>query len=233
MDDVDLAPVARLVGDSSRAAMLSALLDDRALTVRELAAIAGIGAAAASEHLAKLLDGGLVAVVAQGRHRYFRVAGADVARALEALAAISPGRPTVTLRASASARALRPARLCYDHVAGVLGVRIHDHLLACGAIVIDTDGMALSPAGDAWFRDAGVDVASMPRGRRPPLRQCLDWTERRFHLAGALPAMLARQLLDNGWLRRRASGERGLTITASGAARLGQLLDTPPAELIA
>jgi len=233
MDDVDLASIARLIGDRSRATMLTALMDGRALTAGELATVAGIGAPAASAHLSKLLDGGVVSLAAQGRHRYYRIASPDVAHALEALAVVSEARPVRTLRTSSAARALRPARLCYDHLAGALGVRIHDHLALTGAMAIDADGMALSATGAEWFRRAGVADDSGQRTRRPLIRPCLDWTERRPHLAGLLPARLATAFLDQGWLRRRAPGERGLTITVAGSAALAELLDVDPHELTA
>ena len=233
MDDVELSSVARLVGDRSRATMLMALMDGRALTAGELASIAGIGAPAASAHLSKMLDGGVVALAAQGRHRYYRIASADVAHALESLAVVSKARPIQTLRTSSAARALRPARLCYDHIAGQLGVRIHDHLAAIGAIAIGPDGMTLSATGDEWFTRAGVDVGGSRHTRRPLIRTCLDWTERRSHLAGLLPAGLATSFLDQGWLRRRAPGERGLTMTSDGTYALAELLDIEPDQLTA
>jgi DNA-binding transcriptional ArsR family regulator len=233
MEDVDVAAVARLLGDESRSTMLTALMDGRALTAGELAHLAGIGAPSASEHLSKLHDAGVVEMAAQGRHRYFRIASPDVAHALEALAVVAEGRPVRTLRTSSAARALKPARLCYDHIAGVLGVRIHDHLHAAGALALDADGMTLTDAGRRWFADAGVDVAAVPRTRRPLLRPCLDWTERCPHLAGALPARLATTFIEQGWLRRRAPGERGLTITDPGSSRLGELLGVEPSVLIA
>ena len=213
--------------------MLSALMDGRALTAGELATVAGIRAPAASAHLSKMLDGGFVALAAQGRHRYYRIASVDVANALEALAVVSEARPVRTLRTSSAAKALRPARLCYDHIAGVLGVRIHDHLASTGAITVDARGMGLSASGAAWFARAGVDVDGALPSRRPLIRPCLDWTERRSHLAGHLPARLATSLLDQGWLRRRAPSERGLTITARGSAALADLLDIAPDELSA
>ena len=233
MQDVDVAAVARLLGDESRSTMLTALMDGRALTAGELARIAGIAAPTASAHLARLLDGGVVEMAAQGRHRYYRIASPDVANALEALAVVAESRPIRTLRTSSAARALKPARLCYDHIAGVLGVRIHDHVHATGAVTLDGGGMALTESGRRWFGRAGVDVDAVPRTRRPLLRPCLDWTERCSHLAGALPARLATALIDQGWLRRRAAGERGLTITDVGSVRLGELLDVEPDELIA
>lgn len=233
MDDVDVAAVARLIGDERRATMLAALMDGRALTAGELARIAGIGAPAASAHLARLLEGGIVEMAAQGRHRYYRIASPDVANALEALALVADAKPVRTLRASAAARALRPARLCYDHLAGVLGVRIHDHLHATGGVTLAADGLALTELGRDWFERAGVDISTMPRTRRALLRPCLDWTERRSHLAGALPALLVTALIQQGWLRRRGPGERGLTMSEAGSVRLGDLLQVEPGALIA
>jgi DNA-binding transcriptional ArsR family regulator len=233
VQDVDVAAVARLLGDESRSAMLAALMDGRALTAGELARAAGIGAPAASGQLAKLLDGGVVEVAAEGRHRYYRIASSNVALALEALAVIAAATPVRTLRTSSAAQALKPARLCYDHIAGVLGVRIHDHLHATGAVGLDAGGMTLTDAGRRWFADAGVDVDAVPRTRRPLLRPCLDWTERCSHLAGALPARLATVFIDQGWLRRRAPAERGLTITDTGSTRLAELLGVEPGVLSA
>jgi DNA-binding transcriptional ArsR family regulator len=222
--DADLAALARLIGEPARASMLRALLDGRALTAGELARGAGISAPTASTHLAKLLDAALVTVVASGRHRYYGLAGPEVAEALEALAVISPPERVTTLRASAAARALAPARLCYDHLAGQLGVRIYEALVERGAFVADADGLTLSANGYRWFADAGVDVTQLPPSRRPPLRTCLDFTERRFHLAGSIAAALATHLLEERSLERRAPGERGLRITDRGAAKLDRLL---------
>jgi DNA-binding transcriptional ArsR family regulator len=220
MADVDLAFIARLVGEPSRATMLTALLDGRALTAGELATSAGIGAPTASAHLAKLLDGGLVTMTAQGRHRYYRLAGTEVASALEALAAVSPPKPVNTLRASAAAHGLRPARYCYDHLAGELGVRIYYHVVAIDGLAMTADGLTLTAAGEAWFAACGVDVDRARSARRALVRQCIDWTERRPHLAGALAAELAAALLRQRWIARRAAGERGITITDRGRIEL-------------
>lgn len=221
MSDVDVSVVARLIAEPTRATMLTALLDGRALTAGELARLAGVGAPAASEHLSRMLDGGLLAMAGQGRHRYYRLAGPEVAQLLESLAVLSPPRPTGTLRAGAAARALRPARLCYDHLAGVLSVAVRDRLVAIGGVRLGAEGLELLPAGEAWFTERGVDVAAARTVRRPLLRSCLDWTERRDHLAGALPAAFAAVCLDRGWVQRRAAGERGLIVTAAGRAALG------------
>jgi DNA-binding transcriptional ArsR family regulator len=222
--DADLAAIARLVGEPGRAAMLRALLDGRALTAGELARVARLSAPAASAHLGRLLDAGLVVVAASGRHRYYALAGHDVAEALEALAILSPAEPVSTLRASSAARALRPARLCYDHLAGELGVRVHDALVDVDGLRPVADGLALTVAGARWFTDAGVDLDGVAPTRRPALRTCMDWTERRFHLAGSLAAALASTWLDRGWLERRAPGERGLRITPVGEDQMPRLV---------
>lgn len=222
--DVDLAAVARLIGDPARAAMLHALMDGRALTAGELARVAGLSAPATTNHLRQLVDGGLITILASGRHRYARLAGPEVAAAIEALALISPPAPVRSLRLSSAARALRPARLCYDHLAGELGVRIHDALVAGGCLDVVGDGLQLSETGRQWLAGAGVDVAAACRSRRPALRTCLDWTERRFHLAGSVAAALTAAFLDQGWLERRRPGERGLTVTPPGRRRIDALL---------
>jgi DNA-binding transcriptional ArsR family regulator len=205
--------------------MLGALLDGRALTVSELSRIAGVGKPATSEHVGRLLAGGLVEIVAQGRHRYVRLSSPSVAAALEALAVVSPPRPDASLRSSAAARALRPARLCYDHLAGELGVAIFDVLRGRQAIIVAGHGLELSADGVRWFCEAGVDPAEVEarRGTRPALRACLDWTERRDHLAGALLAALTAHWLDAKVLVRRAPGERGVQITDSGQGLLARL----------
>ncbi len=221
MSDVDVSVVARLIAEPTRAAILTALLDGRALTAGELARLAGVGAPTASEHLSRMLDGGLLSMVGQGRHRYFRLAGPEVAQLLESLAVISPPKPSATLRASSAARVLRPARLCYDHLAGILGVAVRDRLVAIDGVRLGADGIDLLPAGETWFAERGVDVDAARQLRRPLLRACMDWTERREHLAGALPAAFATVCLEREWVRRRAAGERGLTITDAGRAALG------------
>lgn len=224
MHDIDLSSVARLIGDPTRAVLLTALLDGRAWTAGELGKVASVAPATSSSHLSKLQDAGIVTVVAQGRHRYYRLANADVAQALETLATISAPKPTLTLRASSAATALRPARLCYDHIAGRLGVRIHDHLVAIDGMTVSTNGFRVTDIGSNFFASAGVDVAGARRGRRPLLRSCLDWTERQDHLGGVLAAALAAAMLENQWLVRRVTGERGLTVTPFGAAHIEHLL---------
>jgi DNA-binding transcriptional ArsR family regulator len=225
MGEVDLAAVGALVGEPSRAAMLDALLAGRALTVGELAAVAAVSRATASEHLARLREGGLVEVVVQGRHRYHRLSGPEVGWALEALSHVAPPRPVGSLREVARARSLSEARTCYDHLAGRCGVLLHDHLVSVGWLRPIPGGYELSDHGRAHLQRWHVDVGAAEASRRKLARPCLDWTERRPHLAGALAAELARALLDGPrpWFVRRAVGHRGLRLTETGRHRLSEL----------
>src|SRR3954452_6109128 len=166
MHDVDLAAVGALLGNPSRAAMLDALMTGRALTATELARAAEISMPTASEHLAKLREGGLVEVLSQGRHRYHRLASAEVAVALESLSHIAPEKPVTTLRRSSRARSLAEARTCYDHLAGRCGVALHDGLVARGWLVPEPGGYGLAEPGVEGLLGWGVDVASARSARR-------------------------------------------------------------------
>jgi DNA-binding transcriptional ArsR family regulator len=229
MYDVDLAAVGALVGNPSRAAMLDALMTGRALTAKELARVAEVRPATASEHLARLVDGGLVDVVSQGRHRYHRLASPEVGAALESLSHIAPPRTVTSLRQSSRARSLAEARTCYDHLAGRSGVAVHDGLLDRGWLLPEPGGYALSEAGVAGLLGWGVDVTSARAARRRLARPCLDWTERREHLAGSLAAAITQALVDGPepWFVRRSDDHRGLRTTELGRSRLA---DWGPAE---
>ena len=233
MDDVDLAAVGALIGHPSRTAMLDALLAGRAMTATELARAAGVSPATASEHLARLGDGGMVEVIAQGRHRYHRITSPEVAAALEALAYIAPPKPATTLRQSRRARSLAEARTCYDHLAGRSAVALHDALVSRGWLVPDPGGYRLSGAGRDGLLAWGVDVAAADASRRAYARPCLDWTERREHLAGALAAAIAAAVVDgpDPWFVRRADDHRGLRPTSLGLTRLAELGWEPTADL--
>ena len=209
--DADISSIAAVMGNPARGRMLAALLGGRAMPATELARVARVSPSTGSAHLARLGDAGLVAVERQGRHRYHRLAGADVAHAVEALAALSPPRPVSTLRAADAAAAERAARSCYDHLAGALGVALADRLCALGAL--DRDSLGLCDAH--LFGALGVNVAGLADGRRPLTRACLDWSERRPHLAGALGAAVLESLLGSGWLARRPNG-RALAMTSAG-----------------
>ncbi|GAB6986153.1 ArsR/SmtB family transcription factor [Nocardioides pyridinolyticus] len=184
MHDTDVAAVGALIGDPSRARMLDALMAGRALTAGELARAAGVTASTASEHLARLRDGGLVEVVVQGRHHYHRITGPRVGAALEALAHVAPPQPVRSLRQAGHAQALGFARTCYDHLAGVCGVALHGALLSRAWL---TRAYDVTPLGRDRFAGWGVDVDDVRSRRRSFARPCLDWTERRTHLAGASP----------------------------------------------
>jgi DNA-binding transcriptional ArsR family regulator len=212
--DADIATVASAMGHPARGAMLQALLGGRALTATELARVARVAPATASAHLARLTGAGLVEVVSQGRHRYHRLAGPEVAEALESLAAIAPPRPVRGLRESDQRAAERAARSCYDHLAGAAGVALADRLVAVGGL--EPTSLALADPGP--FAALGVDVGAIG-GRRPLTRACLDWSERLPHLAGGLGAAVLDTLLEAGWLARRPAG-RALDVTARGRAAL-------------
>ena len=216
----NVSATAFLIADPARAAMLAALLDGRALPAGELAYAAGVTAQTASAHLAKLLGGGLVSVEAEGRHRYYRLAGAHVAQALEQLAAIRPDAPVRRKALGPLARRLRYCRCCYDHLAGQVGVAVTRGLEARGYIVAAGDKQyAVTPAGVQWFGGIGIDVAALRPTRLGLARQCLDWTERTHHLAGPLGVGLMSALCAAGWLRR-GEDSRAVQVTPKGWAEL-------------
>jgi DNA-binding transcriptional ArsR family regulator len=229
--DNDIAPAAALIADPTRAAILSALVPDRPLAAGELARLAGVSAATASFHLAKLLDGGLIAVARQGRHRYYRLAGYPVAAALEALGLISPAVPVRTLRQSREAAALAEARTCYDHLAGRAGVALLDALLRRGLLRPEkskapssrtgsgnppANRFEVTGAGAAALGSFGIDVAEIRRSRRTFAGECIDWTQRRGHLNGALAAAVTARLFTLGWVQH-GPRRRSVLITPAGA----------------
>ncbi len=221
-----IAAFAAALADRTRASMCLALLDGRAWTAGELARHARVARSTASEHLSALVRAGLLSEERQGRHRYVRLASPDVAQLVEDLAAASAGTqhptPQTSLRTVRAARDLAAARTCYDHLAGALGVAIFDALLATD-LISDRNGLALTPAGWTWFHDIGCGTALATPTRRPLLRTCLDWTERRAHLAGALGAALHQQLLHRGWTRT-LTGTRAVTLTDHGRTALPSIL---------
>ncbi|MFD5315677.1 ArsR/SmtB family transcription factor [Streptomyces sp. NPDC127098] len=214
----DLAAVARLLADGTRAGFCLALLDGRAWTATELARHMGVAASTATEHLHALVGGGLLAEERQGRHRYVRLAGPEVAQLVEDLAALAPRRAErpATLSAAGRRDALAHARTCYDHLAGTVGVAIADAMVERGLLDL-AHGLGLTAAGHDWLGDLGVTVPA--GGRRPAVRPCLDWTERRPHLAGAVGAALCRHAFDAGWVSRVGS-TRAVLVTAAGRAAL-------------
>jgi DNA-binding transcriptional ArsR family regulator len=210
--------VGRLVGDPSRATMLDALMDGRAWTGRELARIAHVAPSTASEHLQRLVSGALLTVVAQGRHRYYQIASPTVAHALEALAFLAPPAPIRHETPSRIDAEMRRARTCYDHFAGELGVALADALVRHGAIALGPNGATVTERGSAFFAESGIAFESGNPGR-PLCRPCLDWSERRSHLAGRVGAALARHAFEHDWVRRK-DGTRAVDLTAAGMAAL-------------
>ncbi|MFJ5849974.1 ArsR/SmtB family transcription factor [Streptomyces sp. NPDC092903] len=225
-----LAALAALLADETRAVFCLALLDGRAWTAGELARHASVAPSTASEHLGKLVAGGLLAEERQGRHRYLRLAGEQVAHLVEELAGReAPGvaaRPR-TLGASGADSALARGRTCYDHLAGRLGLAVTDAMTARGLLRQDT-GFALTDAGLDWFGALGIGLET--RSRRPLVRGCLDWTERRPHLAGAAGAALCRHVLESGWCVRIGSG-RAVRATPDGERALAARLGIDPATI--
>ncbi len=211
----NVAQVGALIGDPVRAAMLGALMDGSERPAGELAALSGVSPQTASTHLARLLDGGLLAVQQHGRHRYYRLRDAEVAQAIETLSVAADLAPRK--RRSTVDPALKRARRCYDHLAGELGVAICDALVADQRVVAGGDGYQLSESGHAWLKR--LDLMPPARSQRPVVRPCLDWTERRPHIAGWLGAAICSHLEGEGGVRRVAGG-RSVTVTPVGAASL-------------
>lgn len=226
--EANIASPAALIGDPSRAAMLQALMDGRAHPAGALAWAAGLSAQAASNHLARLVDGGLVRVEREGRHRYYRLAGAEVAHALEALACLAAPVRSLEQPRSPQARALRDGRCCYGHLAGRLGIAVTQALVDREVIAPADDKLyAVTETGRAWFEDLGLDL-SLLRSKRGLARQCLDWTERRHHLAGPLGVALLSRMVALSWIET-AADSRAARLTTRGRealrARLGVDLD--------
>jgi len=221
-DGPDIAGTAALIGDQARADMLTALMTDQALTASELAGVAGVTRATASAHLAKLADAGLVAVESRGRYRFFRLADHDVGALLETLMGVAFRTGSVRLRSSPREPALRKARICYDHLAGDLGVLLFDRLQSNGHVRLEGDTLLLTDAGRAAFVGFGVDPKVASSSRRPLVRACLDWSARRYHLAGFLGAALLGRCLSLGWARR-TPGSRIVAFSPTGERALERL----------
>ncbi len=218
---IGITDIAGLLADSSRSTMLQALMDRRARTAGELARLAKIAPSTASQHLGRLSDGGLLAVEAQGRHRYYRLADEEVAALLESLMAFAPA---LAPRIPNVGFDLRFARTCYDHLAGTVATTLYDRLAADGTLHVTAEGIELTPAGARRLRSLDIDSETLRAGRRPLARACLDWTERRHHLAGALGAALLGSFRARGWLIPR-SAPRALRLTATGRQALPSQFD--------
>lgn len=220
-DGPNIAGIAALIGDQARAEILATLLAGQALTATELAQVAGVTKQTVSAHLARLLDAGLLAVERQGRHRYFRLAHLDVAQALESLMGVAYRVGALRARASPREPALRKARVCYDHLAGELGVLVFDSMDSRRLLRRAGGALELTAAGRRFCADFGIDLAPLQQLRRPLCRPCLDWSMRRSHLAGALGAALLERCLQLGWARR-ARGSRVIEFSAAGERALRQ-----------
>jgi DNA-binding transcriptional ArsR family regulator len=224
MTEPDIAFVAGLLADPTRAAMCLALAGGESRPAGELAARAGVSAQTASNHLAKLIAGRLLRVEQQGRWRYYRLAGVDVGHAVEALAIVAPRRPDRFAGddTSGAAQRLREGRTCYSHLAGRLGVALADALVAAGWMEEDGRSYRLTPTGTRSLRALGIEVRG--RSAQPAARRCLDWTERRPHVAGPVGTALASLALDRGWVRR-VRGTRAVVVTPAGRAQLRKVFN--------
>ena len=238
--DADIAAVASLLGDPARCKVLLALDDGRALPASVLADEAGISRQTASSHLHKLTDAGLLSVETHGRHRYYRLAGPEVGELLEHLVRMAPPRPVRSLREGTRAARLRSARTCYDHLAGRLGVQVMGTLLD-REVLVGGDGRfdprrdgrdapsspgheihyELTDGGRDFLAEVGIEL---PAGRRPLVRYCVDWTEQRHHLSGALGRAVLDRALSAGWVKRVPRG-RAVTVTDDGRTALADLFD--------
>lgn len=218
---LNMAEIAALIGDPGRANILGALMSGRALTATELATVAGVSRPTASEHLAKLTQSRLIALTRQGRHRYYRLASAQVAHMLEVIMAVSADQDEQLPRAVRRIDpVLREARTCYDHLAGRLGVSLADALIAKDAVVLTADAGEVTDRGRDMLRDFGIAVDAARPAKRLLCRPCLDWSERRPHLGGRLGAALQERLFGLDWVER--SSARTVIVTSAGRLGLSQ-----------
>jgi hypothetical protein len=206
--------------------MLSALIGGRALTARELAEEAGVTPQTASSHLARLEGGGLLLAVKQGRHRYFRLAGADVAEMLESIMGVAARTGQTRSRPGPRDPAIRHARVCYDHLAGEMGVALYDALFQRGVLATRDGTLGLTKRGSSFLADFGIDVPGLAGARRPLCKSCLDWSMRREHLAGSVGAALLARIVALEWARRDRSS-RAVLFSPEGAAKFRRTFGTP------
>jgi len=218
--DVDISEPASLIGSPTRAVFLMALSEGQSLPAGELARCAGVTASTASIQLTKLVEGGLVTVEQHGRNRYYSLADPAIAAAIESLAVIAPRRPATSLRQARIGSDLQAARTCYDHLAGALGVALFDALLRKGVLTPDLE---TTSKGARRLGDLGIDVEEAAEGRRAFARRCLDWSERRHHLAGALGAAIATRFFELDWIERTPSS-RAVRVTEAGRTGLASEL---------
>ncbi|WP_075997261.1 ArsR/SmtB family transcription factor [Salaquimonas pukyongi] len=217
----DIARIGSLIGDPARANILTALMSGKALTASELAGEAGVTLQTASSHLSKLEDARLIFQRKQGRHRYYTLADDDVGSLLEAMMGFAAKRGLLRTRTGPADEALRKARICYDHLAGELGVSLYNGLAAGGHLEVSGENITLSESGNRLMAGFGIDLTALKTGRRPLCKSCLDWSERRTHLAGALGSALLDRFYDLGWARR-AKNSRVIEFSREGEAALAE-----------
>ncbi|MCH2065590.1 MAG: winged helix-turn-helix domain-containing protein [Shimia sp.] len=218
----DIAHVAALIGDPARANMLTALMGGKALTVSELAEEAGVTIQTASSHLSKLDGGGLLRPRKQGRHKYFSLANDDVAHVLEGLMGLAAGSGRLRKRTGPKDAALRQARVCYNHLAGELGTQMFDSLIMQGHLVFDGDDLHLTRSGQAFVTELGIDLAELRKNKSTLCRECLDWSERRSHLAGSLGRAFLSRFEGLSWAKRDQT-TRVISFSANGIAEFKRL----------
>lgn len=218
----DIAHIAALIGDPARANMLTALMSGKALTVSELAEEAGVTIQTASSHLSKLDEGGLLRPRKQGRHKYFMLASEQVAHVLEGLMGLAAGSGYLRKRTGPRDAELRQARVCYNHLAGDMGTQMFDSLMARGHLVLNGEELELTDAGAAFASEFKIDVEALRRARAPVCRECLDWSERRSHLAGSLGRAFLSRFEKMAWAKRDQK-TRVVTFSRNGAEEFNKL----------
>ncbi|MGN6765617.1 MAG: ArsR/SmtB family transcription factor [Rhizobiaceae bacterium] len=222
-EEPDIARIASLVGDPARANMLTALMDGGALTASELALEAGVTMPTASSHLAKLVEGGLLTLQRQGRHRYYALSGHHIAAMLETISGVAERVGPRRARPGPRDAAMREARICYDHLAGDRGVALYDSLLSRRILALRADTVDIGPKGQAFFDELSIDLPSLSGQRRPLCRSCLDWSVRRSHLAGALGAAMLDKIMEWKWARRDPQS-RAILFSPAGRQNFERLL---------
>ncbi|SFC98091.1 ArsR/SmtB family transcription factor [Pseudoalteromonas denitrificans] len=220
-NEPNIAIIANLIGDNARAKMLTALMGGKALTATELALEADISSQTASSHLAKLVEGQLLVVRKQGRHKYFQLQNASIAQLLETLLNISIDLPQARVKTGPNDLSLRQARICYDHLAGELGVKIYDALIKHKYIIDNGEQTVLTVLGQSYFESIGFDFIALKKSKRPLCKSCLDWSERRNHLAGTLGQWILNDMFDKNWAKR-ALDSRAINISSKGLKKITQ-----------
>jgi len=218
----DIARLGSLIGDPARANILTALMSGKALTATELASEAGVTVQTTSSHLKKLEDSGLLRRRKQGRHCYFALADDEVGNVLESLMGLAANRGLMRTRTGPRDEALRKARVCYNHLAGELGVGFYNSLVASGYLMVQEDDVTLTPSGQTFVEAFGIDLKSLSSNRRPLCKSCLDWSSRRNHLAGSLGTAFLDRFYELGWASR-IEGSRVVAFSASGEKKLRRL----------